>query len=284
MDTALNDHNPYIFGDPEVDRQRLETQTGLYRAYLQSHARAYIGDMVASILDLGCGEGQLGFALREIYPAARLVGIDRDPKAIERARERAAELGLTNVEFVVGDVQQNLPDEQFDLIYAAFVFLHTRQPEKVVQLCYAALQPGGYLWVKDGDPLAEVASADQDYTSLLKVVSATMLKIGAHPYVAAELPAMLTDSGFINLQTQRESYPLGGNTPAGRATLASILGAVYNGRAVMSKFSGVPEAELVQRYVNVINRAVANEREIGVVPSLNIIARKPTAQADKEGA
>lgn len=267
--------NPYVFGDAQADRFRLETQTKLYQAYLQSHARAFVGNDIGSILDLGCGAGQLGFALREVYPNARLVGIDRDPKAIEQAQERAAELGLDNTEFIVGDVEQSLPNEQFDLIYAAFIFLHTRQPQRVVQLCYAATQPGGYLWVKDGDPLAEVASSDQDYTTLLKVVSATMLKIGAHPYVANELPPLLTEVGFSNLQTHRESYPLGGNTQAGRAALASILGAIYNGRAVMSKFSGVPEAELEQRYVNVINRAVSHDQEIGVIPSLNIIAQRP---------
>jgi hypothetical protein len=49
------DSNPYIFGNPETDRQRLETQSRLFTRYIRAHARAFCGDKVHRILDVGCG-------------------------------------------------------------------------------------------------------------------------------------------------------------------------------------------------------------------------------------
>jgi SAM-dependent methyltransferase len=56
-----------------------------------------------SILDLGCGKGRLAFALAP--HAASVLGLDWDEEAIQRARERARDLGLTHLSFRVADVE-----------------------------------------------------------------------------------------------------------------------------------------------------------------------------------
>lgn len=98
--------NPYIFGNPELDRLRLETQDRLIGERMQARARALVGDNVRNILDLGCGEGQLGLRLLEVYPAAHLVGLDKDPKAITTAEARARVAGA-QARYEVGDVEGN---------------------------------------------------------------------------------------------------------------------------------------------------------------------------------
>lgn len=55
----------------------------------------------ATVLDLGTGEGRL--ALR-LAPRARIVvGIDTDEEALQAARQRAREAGITNATFLLAD-------------------------------------------------------------------------------------------------------------------------------------------------------------------------------------
>jgi ubiquinone/menaquinone biosynthesis C-methylase UbiE len=55
----------------------------------------------AVVLDIGTGAGRIALALAP--QCRRVVGVDRDTDAIDEARRRATELGITNVEFVVAD-------------------------------------------------------------------------------------------------------------------------------------------------------------------------------------
>src|SRR5262249_18429935 len=55
-----------------------------------------------TVLDVGCGDGTYTFELAEERPTV-VLGIDAAEVAVERARVRAKDLGLDNVEFAVGD-------------------------------------------------------------------------------------------------------------------------------------------------------------------------------------
>lgn len=52
----------------------------------------------ATILELGAGDGSNLLPLAQLWPEARLIGVDLSAHAIDLARQRAAALGLTNVE------------------------------------------------------------------------------------------------------------------------------------------------------------------------------------------
>src|SRR5437762_3228370 len=41
------------------------------------------------ILEIGCGTGSLTILVKALYPAVEVVGLDPDPKALERARRKA---------------------------------------------------------------------------------------------------------------------------------------------------------------------------------------------------
>lgn len=271
--------NPYIFGDAALDRQRLETQTKLFASYIRSHAREFCGAGVRSILDLGCGEGQLGFVLKEVYPDALLVGVDRDSKAIAEAQHQATRLGLTNTRFLVQDIEHELPDEQFDLIYCSVIMLHTRDPQQMVVRAYAALNPGGHLWVKDfdGDILTDQVQIKFLGGSNLKMIRLLIdgiAKIGGHPYFMSALPAWLEQLGAVNIRREREYYPVGGRGEVGTATLAIGLGGFITGLPLIARAHGMSEHELMELYAEVVNRELATREEIQTFLG-NIIAAKP---------
>lgn len=71
-------------------------------AELYRQARAWLDELApASVWDLYCGVG--GFALHVAAPGRRVRGIELSAAAIESARLSAAEAGLANVSFEVGD-------------------------------------------------------------------------------------------------------------------------------------------------------------------------------------
>src|SRR5262245_19847048 len=46
------------------------------------------------VLDLGCGTGTLVVLLKRKYPAAEIVGVDPDPKALQRAQKKVRRAGV----------------------------------------------------------------------------------------------------------------------------------------------------------------------------------------------
>jgi len=76
-----------------------------------------------TVLDIGCGSGVLGvFAL--YHGAARVVGLDLNPNAIENTRRNAEKHGFaTQLEARLSDLFEALgPDEVFDVIVANLPF------------------------------------------------------------------------------------------------------------------------------------------------------------------
>jgi len=65
----------------------------------------------ASVLDIGCGAGELSLALARGRPQARVMGVDISPQLVMAARERAA--NLLNVAFEIDDAAEWNPPAGF---------------------------------------------------------------------------------------------------------------------------------------------------------------------------
>jgi ubiquinone/menaquinone biosynthesis C-methylase UbiE len=133
--------------------------TDRYRRWLVESAGIRAGDRV---LDLGCGTGGLALAVKRLCPGAAVTGIDPDPKALARARGKAARAGVElALEQGFGDA---LPfaDASFEHVVSSLVLHHLPADEKDGALREAArvLVPGGGLRVLDfGPPASALARA-----------------------------------------------------------------------------------------------------------------------------
>ncbi|HMA33553.1 MAG TPA: methyltransferase domain-containing protein [Chloroflexia bacterium] len=270
--------NPYIFGDPAIDRQRLVTQTQLFSNYILANAHRLVGSDIRRILDLGCGEGQLGLLLQELYrPQAQLVGIDKDERAITTARARAQELGRARVEFEVGDAMapESVAPGPFDLVYISFLLMHLPRPDQALAGAYNTLRPGGYVWVKDLHLDTRTAIKHPSFKKLGDVMADTMTAIGVNSFISVQVPALLTAAGFTEIREEVEEYALGGSTAEGQATLATILGAFRHAQAMISRVSKVPESEIERWYLDICSAALRSDKELGRARYANIVARRP---------
>lgn len=92
------------------------------------------------VLDLGCGEGRVAFFLAP--HAKRVVGLDKDARAVHAATERAKRLGLSNVEFHAADVEKE-PLARWAAGGAELVVSNLFLSKAAVQRAHDALRPGG---------------------------------------------------------------------------------------------------------------------------------------------
>ncbi len=96
------------------------------------------------VLDIGCSEGGLLSLLLSEKPAS-LTGVELDTKKAEKAQKRFE--NEKTVTILHDDIAKRDFEEHFDMIHSHDVLEHVEDPEKLIQLCYRFLAPGGILFV-----------------------------------------------------------------------------------------------------------------------------------------
>ena len=105
---------------------------------------ARIPDVPAtSIVDLGCGPGNLTAHVAARWPEARTVGIDSSPEMIARARGDHPEL-----EFVEHDIATWVPDETVDVVFSNATLHWLDHHGRLFPRLLDFLRPGGVLAVQ----------------------------------------------------------------------------------------------------------------------------------------
>ena len=103
------------------------------------------------VLDLGSGGGIDCFlAAQQVGDAGRVTGLDMTPAMLELARKNQANLGLTNVEFVQGELENMpLPGDAYDVIISNCVVCLSPDKDAVFSESYRVLAPGGRIHLSD---------------------------------------------------------------------------------------------------------------------------------------
>ena len=94
------------------------------------------------ILDVGCGNGNIALPIASL--GYTVVGLDGDAPSIAHARAQANDLGLKNVEFRQGWMQE-VEGQQFDIIIASEVLEHQKDPTAFLAQLKTLLAPNGLL-------------------------------------------------------------------------------------------------------------------------------------------
>jgi ubiquinone/menaquinone biosynthesis C-methylase UbiE len=121
---------------------------GMLRRMTVDNARIQPGD---SVLDVGCGTGEVALLAKTRTKAGKVYGIDPAPEMIAVARSKAARKKL-DVDFRVGVIEA-LPfsDASLDVVTSSLMMHHLPEELKVRGLAevYRVLKPGGRLLITD---------------------------------------------------------------------------------------------------------------------------------------
>ncbi|MGK7887679.1 MAG: class I SAM-dependent methyltransferase [Crocosphaera sp.] len=147
-----------------------------------------------TILDIGCSVGMSTFPLQEMYPNAKLTGLDLSAYHLAVAHYRSQQRNL-DIDWVHAAAEEtNLSSASFDLV-STFLLYHELPKTAAIAIFKEArrlLKPGGYFTMMDMNPRAEAFQKMPPYVlTLLKSTEPYL-----DQYFALDVETALIEAGF----------------------------------------------------------------------------------------
>ncbi|MEH2081907.1 MAG: class I SAM-dependent methyltransferase [Nostoc sp.] len=177
--------------------------------------KVQIPNQPQDILDLACGVGLSTFTIQEIYPYAKITGLDLSPYFLAvanyRAQQRQAKINWLHAQAE----STGLPDASFDLV-SIFLMCH-ELPQSATRQILAemrrVLRPGGYLTIMDMNPKSEVYKKMPAY--ILTLLKSTEPYLDE--YFALDIEQVIVEAGF-------QTPTITNNTHRHRTVIAQVSG------------------------------------------------------------
>ena len=169
---------------------------GMLRRMTVDNALIHPGD---SVLDVGCGTGEVALLARTRTKAGKVYGIDPAPEMIAVARDKAAKKKL-DIDFRVGVIEAlPFPDASMDVVTSSLMMHHLPEELQVSGMAevYRVLKPGGRLLIAD---------FMRPTASLMNHIFTTVTR---HQHVqsglAEEVKKLLKETGFSQVTQLEEN-------------------------------------------------------------------------------
>jgi SAM-dependent methyltransferase len=189
--------------------QRHQSDPGILDRRTLSHDYPFLAERLSpglSVLDVGCGTGAITKGIAEaVGPGGTVVGVDRDPAHVERARAHCAR--LPNLRFDEGDATRLAFEAAFDIVTAARALQWIAGVGAAVRSMVRATRPGGRLVLLDYNHACNAwePAPPADFARFYATFLTWRAANGWDNEVADHLPGLLRDAGLEQIQSVDQS-------------------------------------------------------------------------------
>ena len=204
-------------GRSESEMERLMKQFTLYDDITR---RLFLRSGIAKgmkVLDVGTSAGDIALILSEFVGAeGTVIGVDLNADILETAKARAKQAGVTNIEFIAGDIRTlELPND-FDAVAGRLVLMYMAAPTDVLKHLATHVRPGGIVVFQEVDftPYTVVHPDTPLMNDLIEwertlCERSVFERTGAHVDMGMELYKAFVDAGLPEPALHFEA-PMGG--------------------------------------------------------------------------
>ena len=217
----------YTLGRTSHETTRLIEQSRIYGESTQRLCkRAGITEGMR-VLDIGSGAGDVALTLAErVGPTGQVIGVDVNASILDTARQRAANVGMRNVEFIAGDARRLTFADKFDAIVGRFVLMYMAEPGNAFAKLITHLKPDGIAAFQEPEYTLYPAFLHPDtplMNQLIRWILDVFTHSGAHLDMGIGLYRAFVDAGLPPPTMHFES-PIGAaKTWAGYRYMATIF-------------------------------------------------------------
>ena len=217
----------YVLGQSVHEYERLMLQSRILRPYTEKFFRAAGLSPGMRVLDVGSGMGDVALLVADIVgPSGSVLGIDRDPTALENARRRTGEQGCSSwVGFQVGDLDEFTTGGQFDAIVGRYILMYQTDASSILRSLLRYVKPGGVIVFHELDLPGPHASfpACPLYDQVGTLLYEAFHRSGARPDFGRRLGKTFLDAGLPFPTITAETVVGGGQGSYVYAWLANTL-------------------------------------------------------------
>ncbi len=201
----------YVLGHSDRELSRLAVQARLVNPITRAFFQAAGIAAGMRVLDVGSGAGDVAFLAAELVgESGEIVGVDRAPKALAVARERAAALSVHNVSFREGDPGNMTFEKPFDAVIGRYVLMFQADPTTMLRNVAAHARPGGIVVFHEPDwdgvrSFPPVPTYDQ----CCRWIVQTLRLSGADPRMGIKLHRAFVEAG-LHAPSMRLECVIGG--------------------------------------------------------------------------
>jgi len=188
----------YVLGHSSRELDRLSFQATVFAPYTRQVLTEAGLTAGMRVLDVGSGSGDVSFLAAELVGESGFVlGVDRSPAAVERARTRALQRNLRNVAFEVGDPASMHFDRPFDAIIGRFVLMYQNDPAASLRNMMRYVRPAGLVAFQELDSTAcRSWPAVPSFDTAARWLAEALRGSGARPDFGLEMHSLFLDCGL----------------------------------------------------------------------------------------
>lgn len=258
----------YVLGHSAEELNRLIDQARLFGELTEDvFVRAGIGPGMR-VLDVGCGAGDVSFLLAQMVgPSGEVIGVDRSEEAVAMATARAQAMGLSQVSFSQGELEDISLDQPVDAAVGRFVLMYSPDPSVSLRRIAANVRAGGIVAFQEMS-VAEAKSFPQVdlYEQSMRLIIETLHREKAKTLMGLRLYRTFVEAGLPPPQMIMAARVEGSSDSLGYQIVARVVKSLL---PVMEKLGVANEKEVqIETLAERLRNEVISRGAVIVLPPL----------------